>query len=151
MTHPFPQRGDPAPPSITLTSDDAAALSDITTDPNPDPDLYDLSIDDAISNGRPSVIVFATPAFCQTAICGPTIDIVKAATGDNADIDVVHVEPFDLDAARAGSLEPIVTMTEWGLATEPWVFVVDDEGKITSSFEGILGREELAGAIDDLS
>lgn len=142
-----PERGDPAPPSNTPTASGAEDLARITTDPNPQPRFYELSIADAAANGRPTVVVFSTPAFCQTALCGPTIEIIKDVVADRPDLDVVHVEPFDIDQARAGTLSPIATMSEWGLVTEPWVFVLDQTGAITASFEGIIGQAELEDAI----
>lgn len=142
-----PDRGDPAPPSDTPTIDDVDHLDQLTTDLDPDPAFYRHSIAEAVANGRPTVVVFATPAFCQTALCGPTIDIVKEAVAGRDDLDVVHVEPFDLDQARAGTLVPVPVMAEWRLATEPWVFVVDAEGIISASFEGILAPHELEAAL----
>ena len=144
----MPDAGDPAPPSQTLTAADTTDLATISTDPEPNPAFYQLSVADAVSSGKPSVIVFATPAFCQTALCGPTMDIVKDALGQRSDIQVVHVEPYDIAKAKAGNLVPIDAMTEWSLATEPWVFVLGADGTVAASFEGILGENELVEAVD---
>lgn len=143
-----PDVGDPAPPSQTLTAAAAADLATISTDPDPDPAFYQLSVADAVNSGKPTVIAFATPAFCQTALCGPTMDIVKDALAQRTDVQVVHVEPYDIAKAKAGDLVPIDAMTEWNLATEPWVFVVGADGKVAASFEGILGKDELVKAVD---
>ncbi|MEM7338518.1 MAG: hypothetical protein AAF467_07725 [Actinomycetota bacterium] len=145
-----PGLGDAAPPSITPTAGDVDDLAEISTDPEPDPAFYELTIADAVANGRPTVVVFATPAFCQTALCGPTVEIIKTTMADHADVDVVHVEPFVLDEARAGSLVPVETMAEWGVQTEPWVFVVAADGTIAATFEGILGPDELGAALTAL-
>jgi hypothetical protein len=147
---PVPEQGEPAPPSETPTGSTPDELTAISTDPNPEPGFYDLSIGDAVANGQPTVVVFATPAFCQTAICGPTIDIAKAAADGRDDIDFVHVEPYDVVEARANNLSPIEAMFDWGLATEPWIFVVDGDGLVHASFEGIIGQDELEQAIDSL-
>ncbi len=145
-----PEAGDPAPRSKTPTATGDDDLAAITTDLEPDASLYQLSIDEAVTNGKPTVIVFATPAFCQTALCGPTLEIVKEATSGRDDLNIVHVEPFELEQARAGTLVVVDTMAEWRLATEPWVFVVDADGLISASFEGILGAEEIRAAIEAL-
>ncbi len=145
-----PNVGDPAPPSESLTGLTAEAIAAISTDVEPDPDLYDLSIAEAVNNGRPTVVAFATPAFCQTALCGPTLETVKAAAAGRDDIDVVHVEPFDLELAPQGVLDPIPSMADWGLVTEPWVFVIDADGLVAATFEGIIGGAELEAAIDGL-
>jgi hypothetical protein len=145
-----PEAGQPAPPSVTPTGSSAAELEAISTDPDPEPTFYDLTVAEAVGNGRPTVVVFATPAFCRTAVCGPTVEIAKDAAAGRDDVDFVHVEPFDVAEARAGTLNPIDAMFEWGLATEPWVFVVDREGLVSASFEGIIGENELGDAIDEL-
>lgn len=142
-----PRIGDPAPQSETLTGVTADEIAAISTDFEPDSSFYDLTIAEAVTNGTPSVVAFVTPAFCQTALCGPTLETVKAATAGRADIDVLHVEPFDLELAPLGDLTPIPAMAEWGLVTEPWVFVMDGNGTVTASFEGIIGQAELESAI----
>ncbi|MEM9131451.1 MAG: hypothetical protein AAF962_06460 [Actinomycetota bacterium] len=143
-----PEPGDPAPASETPVATALADIADISTDSEPNPDFYDLTVAEAVANGRPTVIAFATPAFCLTALCGPTMDTVKRVVGDDDAFDVVHVEPYDIDEARAGQLIPVESMFEWQLVSEPWVFVVDDEGLVTASFEGTVGAEELGAAVD---
>lgn len=147
---PVPDAGEPAPLSASPTGSTPDELAAISTDPDPDPGFYDLSIADAVGNGRPTVIVFATPAFCQTAVCGPTIDIAKQAADGRHQIDFVHVEPYDVERARANDLQPVDAMFEWGLPSEPWIFVVDEQGTVTARFEGIVGQDELETALDDL-
>jgi hypothetical protein len=145
-----PNIGDPAPASDSPTGTTDEEIAAISTDPDPVAGFYDLSIADAVANGRPTVIAFATPAFCQTALCGPTLESVKAATEGRDDLDVVHVEPYELEKATRGDFTPVPTMEEWGLATEPWVFVIDADGTVAATFEGIMSTEELRAAIDRL-
>ena len=49
-------------------------LEDLTTDDEPLDSLYESSLDDLLDNGRPTVVLFATPAFCTSAACGPLLD-----------------------------------------------------------------------------
>ncbi|MEX0825548.1 MAG: thioredoxin family protein [Acidimicrobiia bacterium] len=143
--HPVPAVGEAAPQSDTPTADDAP-LAEISTDPEPDPRFYTLSIAEAVSNGRPTVIVFATPKFCQTAVCGPTLDLVKEIVADHPDVDFVHVEIYtNLDDAQ--NLELVPAVLEWGLTSEPWVFVVDAAGIVVARFEGVVAPEEIAAAL----
>lgn len=145
---PLPEVGDPAPPSETRTIDDFP-IEQLTTDPDPDRSLYEMTVADAVSNGTPSVIVFATPAFCQTAVCGPTMDLVKAAIADRTGFDTVHVEVFEnIESEGAGQLIEVDAIFEWGLPSEPWVYVVDADGLISARFEGAVSTAELSGAID---
>ncbi len=148
----MPLVGSPAPSTETPTSAGLNDLSSISTDPEPNPAFYELTVGEAVGSGTPTVVAFATPAFCQTALCGPTMKLVKVAVAEGgSDLNVVHVEPYDLDEARDGNLVPVPAMVEWNLPTEPWVFVVDDTGTITAAFEGIFGADELAAALDEVA
>jgi len=148
---PVPSIGDLAPATDTPTATGLDRIHAISTDPEPDPAFYQLSIADAVDNGRPTVIAFVTPGLCQTALCGPTLEAVKGAAAGRDDLDVVHVEPFDLELATTGELRPIAAMSQWGLQTEPWVFIVGADGTIRASFEGIIGQHELETALDQVS
>ena len=147
---PVPDIGDPAIAAETRTHPEYA-LDVISSDVDPDPRLYELSLDAALANGRPTVVAFATPAFCRTASCGPTLDVVRSVMDEYPDIDFVHVEIYaDLDDAAAGQLEPVPAVLAWALPSEPWVFVMDEGGVVTARFEGATGREELIAALEKL-
>lgn len=149
-TSPVPDVGDPAIPVATRTHPEFP-LAEISSAADPDPKLHELSLDEALTNGRPTVIAFATPAFCLTAACGPTLDVIEEVMGGYPWVDWVHVEIYgDLDAAAGGRLEPVPAVEAWGLPTEPWVFVVDESGIITARFEGATGPAELRRALDAL-
>jgi hypothetical protein len=142
-----PEVGTPAPASASRTSADAP-LEQITTDPRPEPAFYELSVANAVTSGTPSVIVFATPAFCTTAICGPTMEVVKSVATGFPDVNFVHVEVYENIDDPQGQLIEVDAVTEWGLRTEPWIFVVDAEGTVAARFEGTVGASELQRALD---
>lgn len=146
----MPAVGERGPAVATRTSADHD-LGDITTDPQPDPDLYRLSLDEAMTDDRPTVVVFATPAFCRTQTCGPMLDDVKGLTDDYPEVDFLHVEIYEnLDAESFEDLVTTEAAEEWGLPSEPWVFVTDAEGSITARFEGAMDPQELSQALDAL-
>jgi hypothetical protein len=149
---PLIQPGEPAPPSQTKTSEQTPDLALISSDPDPDPAMYRLSVADAVGGGSPSVIVFATPAFCTSNTCGPLLDQVKALRPQYPDVDFVHVEIYDdLQVESVDDLVTVPAVTEWGLPSEPWVFVVDDTGTVAGAFEGAASDEELKAAIDSVA
>ncbi len=140
-----PRLGEAAPSLATPTVGDVA-IAELTTDPDPDPRLYELSLDELLGNGRPGVIIFATPAYCQTSACGPIVDNVKPLLDEFPGVDFLHIEVYtDLLAddfvPNAAHVAP--AMRAWALPTEPWVFIVDGAGTITARFEGALGTDEL--------
>jgi hypothetical protein len=136
-----PKIGSAAPKSKTPTARDVPDLKIITSDSEPDPRLYQMSIDQAVAGGKPSLILFATPGFCQTAVCGPGVDVLSKLADTFGDrIVPVHVEiyqhPFE-------QLQQVSAMQEWGLKTEPWLFLVDRNGMIAGRYEGGITFAEL--------
>lgn len=146
-----PAIGDLAPKSTNKTVGDSSDLSDITSSREPDPELYGSTISEAAASGRPTVVTFATPAFCRTATCGPQVEVVGALKDRyEPKANFIHVEVFDNPKEMIGNFDlgrisPI--MDEWGLATEPWTFVLDREGRIASKFEAFVTEEELESAL----
>jgi hypothetical protein len=142
--------GDTAPRSVTRTVSNTP-LDDLTSDPSPDPAMYQLTVADAIDSG-PAVIVFATPAWCISDTCGPLLDQVKALRSGYPGIGFVHVEVYeDIHVTNRDDLVTVPAVDEWGLPSEPWVFVVDRNGLVTASFEGVATDEELADAFDEVA
>ena len=149
--------GDKAPASDTPTLDDVGGdISKISTDPNPDPDFYTTSIADAVAAHKPFVVAFATPKFCVSKQCGPTLDRIKPIAAKHPGVTVINVEPYQLQYAdgglqpildASGNLTPTKATDEWHLPSEPWVFVVDKNGIVTNSFMLIFSDEELDKAM----
>jgi hypothetical protein len=168
-----PAIGAPAPRSVQQTLADVTDIRELDTSEEPIPEMHDTTIADAVTSGVPTVIAFATPAFCVSQLCGPVkeiIDGVYAAYKDQAHF--VHVEPYFLAEARAGkALCPIPVMNvsyaaspqegcptvpadqlppadqSWNLSTEPWVFVVDKDGNVAAKFEAAFSEQELEDAL----
>jgi hypothetical protein len=153
-----PAIGGPAPRSESLTATTPEGIAAISTDTSPDPDLYRLSLSQAVGSGRPTYIVFATPAFCQTATCGPTLDIVKTVVPDYQDrVDFIHVEPYLLHQTDAGlqplldadgHLQVVQSVLDYGLPTEPYQFLADGAGIVRAEFQGIASADEIRAALD---
>ncbi len=153
--------GEPAPPSDTPTAADVGGdLARISTDDDPEPTFYERSVADARAAGEPFVLAFATPKFCVTQACGPTLDRLKPIAGDYPDVTFINVEPYQLEV-RDGQLQPVTdangllqavpSVRDYGLLTEPYIFLVDADGTITASFEAVVGEPELRTALDELT
>lgn len=139
--------GEPAPASRSKTSADAP-IQAITSDPDPDDRLYRMTVAEAIRSGRPTVVIFATPAFCTSRTCGPALDVAKELVDDHPGVNWIHVEVYEnLDAASTEALEVVDAVIEWGLPNEPWVFVVNASGVVADRFEGVVDRFELEDAL----
>jgi hypothetical protein len=64
-------------------------------------------------------------------------------------VHFVHVEPYDVARARSGEgLFAVPATDDWGLTSEPWVFIVNGAGNVTAKFEAIVTSDELTQALD---
>lgn len=146
-----PNVGEPAVATPTPTLDDHS-LTQLTTDQEPDPRFYETSLDDALAAGSRTVLTFSTPRYCQTAVCGPLLQTVKEIASDHPETTFIHVEVYTgLDepdfAPDPAHLAASVRADAWNLPSEPWVFVIDENGIVTARFEGVMSGEELTAAL----
>lgn len=156
-----PQIGGEAPASETPTAATDAEIAAISTDEDPDPDFYRQSVAGALEADEPFLVVFATPAFCTSATCGPALDIVKSVAPEfKESVTFIHVEPYQLQLVGSRSQPvlsdqnlpiPVDAVNEWGLPTEPYIFVVDSAGNVSAKFEGVAAPEELRAALESVS
>jgi hypothetical protein len=143
--------GTLVPKTKTKTSHEVPSLSQLTSDPNPDPDLYKMSIAQAIETKKPLLLNFSTPAFCTSTTCGPQLDIIKKLKNVYEDkINSIHVEIYENPHEMKGNYAegiPSPVVKEWNLPTEPWTFLVDGQGRMFAKFEGFSSYEEIAKTI----
>ena len=127
------------------TVSDAPAAK-ITTARPPDTALLRYSIADSLRAGRAFVVAFATPAFCESRTCGPTVEVVDKVrrTFERRGIRFIHVEIYEGNDPSRGLND---WFGKWKLPSEPWVFIVDRKGLIRAKFEGAVSVEELDAAV----
>jgi hypothetical protein len=149
--------GDPAPSVKTPTLADVGGdVAKVSTDTAPVKRFYETSEADALAAKKPFVLIFATPKFCQQAVCGPTLDKLKPIAAAHPELTFINVEPYQLKLEN-GSLQPVLdaqnnlvpvdATTAFKLQTEPYVFVVGADGSIKASFELVFSPDEIETAI----
>jgi hypothetical protein len=150
--------GDKAPASKTPTLADVGGdASHISTDTHPDPAFYGTSVDQALAKHAPFVVIFATPKFCTSAQCGPTLDSIKPYVTKYPTVTFINVEPYKLklvdgvlqaDLDTNGALQATAVTDQWHLVTEPVVYVVNRDGVVTAQLDLIFSDAELTAALD---
>ena len=140
-----PAVGDKAPVVHTLTPADVAGdVSKIDTRIPPAPSLLKDDFADVVGK-KPVVLTFATPQLCQSRVCGPVVDVVdqvQAKVGDK--VSFIHQEVYKDNEVNKG-LRP--QLQAYRLQTEPWTFVIDKRGVISTRFEGAFSPGELERAV----
>ena len=158
-----PMIGDAAPLSQNMTVKDVEDVGEICS-AQPKDDMHDMTIAEAVKSGKPTLVLFAAPGFCPSFTCGPDLEMVqklKAKYPDRANF--IHIEaPNEIqNHTHTGPVDPnhhdepghqgvdkpqVQTAQDWGLKTEPWLFLVDKEGKVADRFEGGLTLDEVEPA-----
>jgi hypothetical protein len=141
---PIPEVGDRAPRVQTDTLASAKGdVAKIDTRQPPD-DMHAHSFADVVGK-KPVALLFATPQLCQSRVCGPVVDIaaqMKARYGDR--MEFIHQEVYVDNDPRKGHREPL---RRFHLRTEPWLFVVGRDGRITARLEGSIGIHAFERAL----
>jgi hypothetical protein len=141
-----PDVGEPAPASDTPTLENAT-LEQLTTGDEPDPELYRASVAAALAAKKPFVVAFATPKYCTSRTCGPVVDVVSEVRERHPGLRFIHVEIYEGNDPAKGEN---AWVREWGLPSEPWIFLVGADGKIRERFEGTVSVRELDEAVGRL-
>lgn len=141
----IPRPGQAAPLIHTPTSADVGGdLARITTRIPPD---TQNKVDYADALGKePIVLLFATPKFCQSRVCGPVVDVAEQAKHEYGDkAAFIHMEIFN-DNEPGKRVRPQVRA--FHLPTEPWLFTINRKGIVSAAVEGAVGIEEMHRAVD---
>ena len=101
---------------------------------------HDVTVADALTRKKPILLLFATPGYCSSATCGPDLQTVQSLEPEfGSKVTFVHIEIYQ----DPNTQTPLPAVTEWRLPSEPWVFLIDKDGKIADKLEGGLTADEL--------
>ena len=140
-----PAIGDPVPASRTPTGNSPDEVERFSSARPADPALYQLSVDQALAARKPFAVLFASPGFCVSQTCGPSVDVLRDLQEEYGDrANFIHVEVYQ--DAQPPSYVPAVS--EWGLPSEPWLFIVGSDGRLVEKLEGSITVEEARPALD---
>ena len=140
----IPDVGEPAPKVATDTLASVKGDEKMLDTRTPPSDMHRSSFDEVLGT-KPVVLLFATPQLCQSRVCGPVTDIalqMQAKYGREAEF--IHQEVYVDNDPNAGLRDPLKAFR---LPTEPWLFVVGADGRITSRLEGSFGLRAFENAV----
>ena len=144
----IPQVGEPLPAVRTPTTADPLGVAQLCTRAVPCP-FHEHDLAAVVGNGRPTVLLVASPGFCQTDICGPVVDLLMEVGGERPDLDLIHCEVYDDPSVfGTGRFPDLVSAVEQlALPFEPALFVTDADGIIVARLDTTFDRSELADAL----
>ncbi len=131
------QVGEVAPLVHTKTLADVGGdISRITTYRQPDERMYQYSVDQALTSGKPTLLEFATPAHCTP--CDRQLQMIKSLVQEyQGKMIFIHMDQYDSPEAYKAYHVP----------GDPWTFVIDRRGVVRFEQAGSMLYGELEDAI----
>lgn len=129
--------GQVAPTLQTKTLADVGNdLSRITTYRYPDERMYQLSLDEALRQGKPIVLEFATPGHCT--VCDNQLQMIKGLLAKyESDVIFLHMDQYkNPEAFKA-----------FQVIGDPWTFIIDRQRVVQFKQAGRMLYGELDSAI----
>jgi hypothetical protein len=154
----LPAPGDPALPTDNLTLDskgvpEAAIDSRAQTEGAiPDPELHGWTIERALEEDRPALVVFATPVYCVSQFCGPVTDMVQDLAGRYDDrAAFIHIEIWeDYESQTLNQAAVDWLQMPSGDLTEPWLYLIGADGTIVDRWSTLWSQDEVEATLEAL-
>ena len=141
-----PKAGQPMTSTTTPTPEDKRGVDPICT-AQPACPLHDVSLDVALTQGKPLALLLSTPEFCETNTCGPVLDIMlEEMKPFAAQVKFLHAEIYA--DRKAKQTAPIVSALK--LPSEPFLFLVRGDGVVNQRIAGTYDRAEFRQAVEKL-
>ena len=136
------------------TFDDPLNFAVICTRFDPCP-YHSLTLKEALSNTLPTALLISTPGFCQTSICGPSLEILINLLGENPDFNVIHAEVYTNPEKISESsnlrelLSPVIN--DYGMTFEPSFITANSQNKLTARLDYAFDKREMEAALSTIS
>jgi hypothetical protein len=139
QTPAVPGPGDALLSLVTPTTGDARGVDPICTR-DPDCPFHTESLDAALASPKAIALIVSTPAFCQTAICGPVLDLLVDRAEQHAEVlSIVHAEVYTDETAKTTT----ETVQAYGMTYEPALFLAAADGTINARLDYTFDGSEL--------
>ncbi len=95
---------------------------------------------------EPILLLFTTPKFCQSRVCGPVVDVAQQAQHEfEGKANFIHMEMYN-DNDPSNGVRPQVRT--FHLPTEPWLFAINREGVVSAAIEGGFGTRLMDQTVE---
>lgn len=141
---PIPAVGQRAPDIATDTAASVHGKLALLTSRTPPESMHSVALNQVLGK-RPVALLFSTPQFCVSRVCGPVTDVtVYLQHQFGQRITFIHQEVYADNQPSKGLR---AQMRAFHLQTEPWLFAINRRGIIVARLEGAFGTTEVAAAL----
>jgi hypothetical protein len=147
---PLVQVGDPIRSVDTPTTANPLNVNPICTRVPNACSLHSTSLAEVLKTKGPTALLISTPGFCQTAGCGPVLELLLSEKANFPDIRMVHAEVYmDPQEFAQGKPSPRTTpaVQTYGMSFEPSLVVANADGIVVSRLDFTWDRAELKSAL----
>ena len=144
------QVGDPMRSVDTPTTAIPLGVSPICTRVPSQCPLHETSFAKVLETKGPTALLISTPGFCQTAVCGPVLELLMSERANFPNMRMVHAEVYiDPQEFASGKPNPRTTpaVNTYGMKFEPSLIVANGDGIVTSRLDFTWDRAELRAAL----
>jgi hypothetical protein len=141
----IPRPGDKAPLIETPTAKSVGGdLAKLTT--RIPPDTQNKVNYAEVLGKEPILLLFATPKFCQSRVCGPVVDVAQQAQHEfEGKANFIHMEIYNENDPSQGVRHQV---RQFHLPTEPWLFAINREGVVSATIEGAFGTKLMDKTVE---
>jgi hypothetical protein len=141
----IPRPGEQAPLIDTPTAKSVGGdLANLTT--RIPPDTQNKVNYAEVLGKEPILLLFATPKFCQSRVCGPVVDIAQQAQHQfEGKANFIHMEIYNENDPSQGVRHQV---RQFHLPSEPWLFAINREGVVSAVIEGAFGTRLMDKTVE---
>ncbi len=135
-TSPIPNVGQRPPDIATDTAATVGGNTALLTTRQPPEQMHSVSFNTVLGK-RPIALLFSTPEFCVSRVCGPVTDVaVQLQHQFGNKITFIHEEVYADNQPSKGLRSQLKA---FHLRTEPWLFAINRRGIIIARLRGCSG------------
>jgi hypothetical protein len=108
--------------------------------------FHAVSLDEAMAAGKAVALLVGTPAYCQTGVCGPVLDLLIDGAKAFPNLTVIHAEVYT-KAYTDANTPTTDTVNAYNLSFEPYLVVADGTGTIKARLDVVWDASELKTAL----
>jgi hypothetical protein len=139
-----PLVGEALPPVTSPTTARSLGVDPLCTRVPACP-FHDTDLAEVVGSGTPVVLLVSSPAYCQTGVCGPILDLLVEESANHPGVRFLHSEvyknPKEVRDLAQASLAPVPDA--YLLRFEPALFVADGAGTVVARADVVVDRSEM--------